>query len=84
MLRAALGLEPDTEARTIVASPHLPNALRELELNGCPAFDKAFQVVVNGGRAQVRPVAAERRRTSPRPEPQPLPGPNRRAGRWSR
>ena len=85
MLRAALGLEPDTEARTIVANPHLPIALRELELNGCPAFDRAFQVVVSGGRAQVRPVAAERLRTSPRPEPQSAPpGPSRPATRSSR
>ena len=85
MLRAALGMEPDMETRTIVTNPHLPSALRELELNGCPAFDRAFQVVVSGGRAQVRPVAAERLRTSPRPEPQPeTPGPSQRAGRWSR
>lgn len=85
MLRAALGLEPETEARTIVTNPHLPAALRELELNGCPAFDKAFRVVVTGGRAQVRPVAAERLRTNPRPEPLRLTsGPNLRAGRSPR
>jgi glycogen debranching enzyme len=83
MLRAALGLEPDTEARTIIANPHLPGALRELELNGCPAFDRAFQVVVSGGRAQVRPVAAERLRIGPKPEPERR-DPIRRAGRWSR
>jgi glycogen debranching enzyme len=82
MLRAALGLEPDTEARTIVSNPHLPAALKDLELTGCPAFDKAFQVVVNGGRAQVRPVAAERLPTNPRPEPRPAPpDPSQRAGR---
>jgi glycogen debranching enzyme len=60
MLRAALGLEPDGVGKTVVTDPHLPEAMQDLELSGCPAFDKVFDVVVRSGRAQVRQVRAQR------------------------
>ena len=62
MLRAALGLEPDAKSRMLVTKPHLPDALKDLDLRGCPAFDRVFDVTVTAGQAIVRPARAERAR----------------------
>jgi hypothetical protein len=44
----------------MVTKPHLPDALKDLELRGCPAFDKVYDVVVSSGQAVVRPARADR------------------------
>jgi glycogen debranching enzyme len=64
MLRAALGLEPDPKTRMVMTKPHLPAALSDLVLRGCPAFDKVFDVFVTSGQALIKPARAKRVRAA--------------------
>jgi glycogen debranching enzyme len=59
MLRAALGMTPDAQNRTIRLDPHLPAALKNMRMTGCPAFDRVFEVEVVDGRGKVHQVRAD-------------------------
>ena len=53
MLRAALGAKPDLATRTVSIDPHLPVFVHRLELNGCLAFGRLFDIVVNEGEGSI-------------------------------
>ena len=64
MLRAALGAQPDPVTRTVSIDPHLPDFVHELEMVGCPAFGKLFDVEVVQGTGFVRESSIDLERVS--------------------
>jgi glycogen debranching enzyme len=57
-LRAMLGLEPDSERRTLTIDPRLPHGggRARLRWEGVPAFGRRWLIDINGDRHRVEPL----------------------------
>jgi glycogen debranching enzyme len=60
LLRTVLGLEPDRNQQRLTVSPVLHDAVHRLELRGVNAFEKKFDIVVDGDRSEVTEAPPER------------------------